>query len=91
MMKVVLTTKQSEWCIEMTSIKTEFLDASSTSLCEKLCHEATTVSQHNVCKSRLDEIEKLYPAVGQFINWWHDRRIHIFPPFYGVITGCESL
>ena len=54
-----------------------------TQLCEKLCHEATTVSQYNVYKSRLDEIGKLYPAIGQFINWWHDRRSHIFPPFRG--------
>ena len=34
-------------------------------------------------KSRLDEVAKLYPDIESWIDWWHERRSHIFVPFRG--------
>ena len=51
-----------------------------TRLCKNLC-TATTVAKYNVIKSQLDEIAKVYPTMESWIDWWHERRKHIFGPF----------
>ena len=50
--------------------------------CTELCH-STTVAAYYIVKSRLDEIGKAYPEIESWIDWWHERRSHIFSPFRG--------
>ena len=50
--------------------------------CHELCN-STTVAAYYVVKSRLDEIGKAYPEIESWIDWWHERRSHIFGPFRG--------
>ena len=54
-----------------------------TRLCKNLC-TATTIAKYNVIKSQLDEIAKVYPAIESWIDWWNERRKHIFGPFRGA-------
>ena len=51
------------------------------STCMKLCH-VTTVAKYTVLKSKLDEIAKMSPRITKWIDWWHERRSHIFGPFW---------
>ena len=51
------------------------------SMCMKLCH-VTTVAKYTILKSKLDEIAKMSPRIVKWIDWWHQRRSHIFGPFH---------
>ena len=51
-------------------------------LTKELC-KVTTVAKYKILKSREDEVAKLYPEIVNWINWWHERQSHIFPPFRG--------
>ena len=51
-------------------------------LTKELC-KVTTVAKYKILKSRQDEVAKLYPEIVNWINWWHERRSHIFAPFRG--------
>ena len=53
-----------------------------TTLTKELC-KVTTVAKYKILKSRQDELAKLYPEIVNWINWWHERRSHIFVPFRG--------
>ena len=53
-----------------------------TTLTKELC-KVTTVAKYKILKSRQDEVAKLYPEIVNWINWWHERRSHIFASFRG--------
>ena len=53
-----------------------------TTLTKELC-KVTTVAKYKILKSRQDKVAKLYPEIVNWINWWHERRSHIFVPFRG--------
>ena len=52
------------------------------SLCHKLC-ACTTVAKYKILKSHLDDIGNMNPAIQRWIQWWDDRRSHIFTPYRG--------
>ena len=51
-------------------------------LTKELC-KVTTVAKYKILKSRQDEIAKLYSEIVNWIDWWHEKRSHIFVPFRG--------
>ena len=52
------------------------------SLCHKLC-ACTTFAKYKILKSYLDDIGDMNPAIKNWIQWWDDRRSHIFTPYRG--------
>ena len=52
------------------------------SLCHKLC-ACTTVAKYKSLKSHLDDIGDMNLAIKNWIQWWDDRRSHIFTPHRG--------
>ena len=52
------------------------------SLCHKLC-ACTAVAKYKILKSCLDDIGDMNPAIKNWIQWWDDRRSHIFTPYRG--------
>ena len=48
-------------------------------ICRKLC-EVTTVLMYHVLKGHLDEMAKKYEFLEPWIDWWHERQSHFWPP-----------
>ena len=56
----------------------------------KLCH-VTTVAKYTILKSKLDEIAKMNPRIMKWIDWWHQRRGHIFGLFAAALACRGNL
>ena len=50
-----------------------------TDTCKQLCN-VTTVAKYKVLKGRLEEMAQSVPTLHTWIQWWDDRRAHIFGP-----------
>ena len=60
-----------------------------TDTCKQLCN-VTTVAKYKVLKGRLEEIAQSVPTLHTWIQWWDDRRAHIFGPYRGGgLPGCN--
>ena len=49
----------------------------------RVMSKITQVSGYNDAVERLHDLAKMFPAVGNFVNWWDDRRYTIFDAFRG--------
>ena len=49
----------------------------------KVVSRVTTVAGYNDAIRRLLDLARMYPAVGNFVHWWDDRRYTIFDAFRG--------
>ena len=57
--------------------------------CKQLC-TVTTVAKYKILKGRLEEIAESVPTLYSWIEWWNDRRAHIFGPYRGGgLPGCN--
>ena len=57
--------------------------------CKQLC-TVTMVAKYKVLKGRLKEMAETVPTLYSWIEWWDDRRAHIFGPYRGGgLPGCN--
>ena len=57
--------------------------------CKQLC-TVTTVAKYKILKGRLEEMAETVPTLYSWIEWWDDRRAHIFGPYRGWgLPGCN--
>ena len=57
--------------------------------CKQLC-TVTTVAKYKILKERLEEMAESVPTLYSWIEWWDDRRTHIFGPHRGGgLPGCN--
>ena len=57
--------------------------------CKQLC-SVTTVAKYKILKGRLEEMAESIPTLYSWIEWWNDRRVHIFGPYRsGGLPGCN--
>ena len=59
------------------NMREEFIDT-----CNQLC-KVTTVLKYDILKGKLEEMAARVPQPYTWIEWWHDRRSHIFGPYRG--------
>ena len=58
-------------------------------MCKQLC-TVTTVAKYKILKGRLEEMAEIVPTLYSWIEWWNDRRAHIFGPYRGWgLLGCN--
>ena len=51
-------------------------------MCKQLC-TVTMVAKYKILKGRLEEMAETVPTLYSWIEWWDDRRAHIFGPYRG--------
>ena len=58
-------------------------------MCKQLC-TVTMVAKYKVLKGRLEEMAETVPTLYSWIEWWDDRRAHLFGPYRGGgLPGCN--
>ena len=55
-----------------------------------LCN-VKTVAEFELCFARLKEIATMFPEVGNFLDWYYARRIHLFPAFRKTLHSGLNL
>ena len=50
-----------------------------------------TVAEFELLFARLKEIAEMFPEVGNFLDWYYARRIHLFPAFRQALHSGLNL
>ena len=50
-----------------------------------------TVAEFELLFARLKEIAEMFPEVGNFLDWYYARRIHLFPAFREALHSGLNL